>query len=146
MKGFASVYRALCFPAPFLAPFCTGVSIPCVRVRVLDIEPDTAAVAVTNNTGPLYTFQPVHPGCYSIEGEAQGFKVMNWFGFRIDYRLRQSRPAVSTIVDRQFVENMPLNGRSVQSGLRPSRAHAQHLFREWTIQRQRGSARNTCNT
>jgi hypothetical protein len=78
-------------------------------------------------------------GPYEITVEAKGFKIINQTGIRItvgageriDFNMEVGQPtesvtvtaepgptespAVATVVDRQLVENLPLNGRSFQS-------------------------------
>ena len=97
-------------------------------------------VAKTNGTG-AYTFASLPPGRYQITAEAPGFRtaahenVVLQVGqsARLDFSMelgdsRQSvivegsqqvlqatDGSVSTVVDRRFVENLPLNGRSFQN-------------------------------
>jgi carboxypeptidase family protein/TonB-dependent receptor-like protein len=115
----------------------TGLSIAGVHVRLIDIDRDTTVATVTNNSG-LYTFHAVHPGRYRMEVEAKGFRAVNVTGLTVntqanleqnfalaigsisesitvEAKAEEISPAVSTVIDRQFVENIPLNGRSFQT-------------------------------
>jgi len=118
----------------------TGLSITGAKVRLVDIDRDTTTGAATNASG-LYTFPSVRPGRYRMEVTAAGFKVVNVTGLIINvqdhieqnFRLQVGSVAesvtvtagaplvnttdatVSTVVDRQFAENLPLNGRSFQT-------------------------------
>jgi len=114
-----------------------GLSVGGAHVRLIDIDRDTAWAAATNSAG-LYTFHAVHPGRYRMEVEAKGFKVVNVTGLivntqaqleqnfalavgsvsesvTVEAKASDTSISVSTVVDRQFVENLPLNGRSFQS-------------------------------
>lgn len=94
----------------------------------------------TNDDG-LYTLVLQRPGNYQVTAEANGFQRAVIENLKVevaakitqDFRLQINREsqvvtvsangiqvntvdaAVSTVVNRQFVENMPLNGRSFQS-------------------------------
>lgn len=115
----------------------TGLSISGAHVRLIDIDRDTAEATVTNNSG-LYTFHAVHPGRYRMEVEAKGFKVVNVTSLTVNTQANLEQnfelsvgsvsesitveakasdisTSVNTVVDRQIVENLPLNGRSFQS-------------------------------
>jgi carboxypeptidase family protein/TonB-dependent receptor-like protein len=115
----------------------TGLSIAGVHVRLIDIDRDTTVATVTNNSG-LYTFHAVHPGRYRMEVEAKGFRAVNVTGLTVntqanleqnfalaigsisesitvEAKATEISPSVSTVVDRQFAENLPLNGRSFQT-------------------------------
>jgi carboxypeptidase family protein len=117
----------------------SGLSITGAHVKLVDIDRDTVASATTNGSG-LYTFPTVRPGRYRMEVQVAGFKVVNVTGLTVNLQdhLEQNfklavgsvsesvtveggalsigteSAAVSTVVDRKFVENMPLNGRSFQ--------------------------------
>jgi carboxypeptidase family protein len=114
-----------------------GRSVPGAKVRLIDIDRGTAEQSATNNAG-LYTFRAVHPGRYRMEVEARGFRLVNITGLTVntqanleqnfslsigsvsesvtvEAKATEISTSVNTIVDRQFVENLPLNGRSFQS-------------------------------
>ena len=118
----------------------SGLSITGAQLRLVDIDRDTTTGTVTNPSG-LYTFPSVRPGRYRMEVTAAGFKVVNVTGLVVNVQdhLEQNfklavgsvsesitveggaplvdteSAAVSTVVDRQFAENLPLNGRSFQT-------------------------------
>jgi hypothetical protein len=118
----------------------SGLNITGAQVRLVDIDRDTSASVPTNNTG-LYAFPIVRPGRYRMELTAAGFKVVNVTGLIVNvqdhieqnFRLQIGSVAesvtvtagaplvnttdgtVSTVVDRQFAENLPMNGRSFQT-------------------------------
>ena len=118
----------------------SGLSIIGAQVKLVDIDRDTTTGAATNASG-LYTFPSVRPGRYRMEVKAAGFKVVNVTGLVVNVQdhLEQNfklalgsvsesvtveagsslvdteSAAVSTVVDRQFAENLPLNGRSFQT-------------------------------
>ena len=118
----------------------SGLNITGAQVKLVDIDRDTGTSVTTNNTG-LYTFPSVRPGRYRMEVIAAGFKVVDVTGVTVNVQdhLEQNfklvvgsvsesitveggaplvdtdSATVSTVVDRQFAENIPLNGRSFQS-------------------------------
>jgi hypothetical protein len=114
--------------------------VPAARVRV--INQDTASERATTPDGSgLYSVPALPPGRYRMTVSADGFEsesrnditVETAQNVRIDFTLKigaskevvtvngnqsyvnQSDATVSTMVDRQFVENVPLNGRTLQS-------------------------------
>jgi hypothetical protein len=118
----------------------SGLNITGAQVKLVDIDRD-ASTSVTTNTSGLYTFPSVRPGRYRMEVTAGGFKVVNVTGLIVSVQdhLEQNfkltvgsvsesvtveggaslvdteSASVSTVVDRDFAENLPLNGRSFQS-------------------------------
>ena len=118
----------------------SGLNIASAQVKLVDIDRDTSTSATTSTTG-LYTFPSVKPGRYRMEVIAAGFKMVNVTGITVNVQdhLEQNfklvvgsasesitvesgatlvdaeSAAVSTVVDRQFAENLPLNGRSFQT-------------------------------
>jgi len=118
----------------------TGLSISGAQVKLVDIDRDTSTSAMTNSSG-LYTFPSVRPGRYRMEVTAAGFKIVNVTGLTVNVQdhLEQNfklavgsvsesvtveggaplvdteSATVSTVVDRNFAENLPLNGRSFQT-------------------------------
>jgi hypothetical protein len=118
----------------------SGLSITGAQVSLVDIDRDTTTGTTTTPSG-LYTFPSVRPGRYRMQVTAAGFKVVNVTGMTVNVQdhLEQNfklavgsvsesitveggaplvdieSAAVSTVVDRQFAENLPLNGRSFQT-------------------------------
>ena len=118
----------------------TGTVVPRAEVVLQSASRGTTTRTKTNENG-IYNFSAVNPGVYHITVRKEGFRQVDFVGLtanvqdHIDqnFRLRlgaasesitvsgnvatlnAESPAVSTVVDQQFVENMPLNGRSFQS-------------------------------
>ena len=118
----------------------SGLGVAGAHVKLVDIDRDTTTSAATNNSG-LYTFASVRPGRYRLEVDAAGFRIVNLTGLTLNvqdhieqnvrlqigsvaesvtveasaHQVNTSDATVSTVVDRQFAENLPLNGRSFQS-------------------------------
>jgi hypothetical protein len=118
----------------------TNAVVPKVTVELLDPATQTKQTAVTNGSG-FYTIPNVMPGQYTINVSGGGFqpetltdvtvtigaKVSLNFTLKIgpqteavtvdgnQEELNTTDASVSTVVNRNFVENLPLNGRSFQS-------------------------------
>jgi len=118
----------------------TNAVIPKVTVELLDPATQTRQTAVTNGSG-FYTIPNVMPGQYTLNVSGGGFqpetltnvtvtigaKVSLNFTLKIgpqteavtvdgsQEELNTTDASVSTVVNRNFVENLPLNGRSFQS-------------------------------
>jgi outer membrane receptor protein involved in Fe transport len=117
-----------------------GLTVAVAHVKLIDIDRDTTLATTTGQSG-LYMFPSVRPGRYRMEVTATGFKVVNVTGITVNVQdhLEQNfklalgsvsesvtvqggaplvdteSATVSTVVDRQFAENLPLNGRSFQT-------------------------------
>lgn len=115
----------------------TGLNISGAQVKLVDIDRETTSSVTTNSSG-LYTFPSVKPGRYRMEVLAAGFKVVNITGLTVNVQdhleqnfklvvgsvyesitvegdsstVNTEDAVVSTVVDRNFAENLPLNGRS----------------------------------
>ena len=118
----------------------TNAVIQGARVEVINLDTNVRYSSATNSEG-LYTVPNLPPGTYRIEVSRSSFKTaikpdivlhvqdvvaLNFTlavgstaeSVTVEGRapLVDTQPSsVSTVVDRQFVENMPLNGRSFQS-------------------------------
>lgn len=118
----------------------SGLSVAGAQVKLIDIDRDTSAIAATNSSG-LYTFASVRPGRYQMEVDAAGFRIVNVTGLTLNvqdhieqnfhlqvgsvsesvtveasaHQVDTTDATVSTVVDRQFAENLPMNGRSFQT-------------------------------
>ena len=118
----------------------SGLNITGAHVKLVDIDRDTSTNASTGTTG-LYMFPSVRPGRYRMQITVMGFKVVDVTGLIVNvqdhieqnFHLQVGSVAesvtvtagvplvdttdatVSTVVDRQFAENLPLNGRSFQT-------------------------------
>src|SRR6266404_2776846 len=117
-----------------------GSAVVGAQVVLTDVETNVESRTKTNNAG-LYVFVGVHPGKYRVAAGATGFKVLIKDGLVLHVqdelaenftlplgtvsevvtvsadatRVDTTDASVSTVVDRNFAENLPLNGRSFQS-------------------------------
>jgi len=117
-----------------------GAVVPGAQVEITNIETGIKTTTTTNNDG-LYVVPSLHPGRYRVIVRKDGFKeivktdivlhvqdnVAVNFSMEIGSvaesvtvtggtpLINTESAAVSTVVDRQFAENLPLNGRSFQS-------------------------------
>lgn len=117
----------------------SGALIPNVQITLTNTATNTALKTKTNNVG-IYNFPFVKPGKYSLVGENPGFAsytennitVSTAQALEVDFRLKIANGSqsvivdgsgaqintidagVSTVIDHQFVENIPLSGRSFQ--------------------------------
>src|SRR6266481_6945727 len=118
----------------------TGAVVPGAEVKLQSVERGAVGTTTTNNAG-IYVFPSVQPGQYQIRVDKAGFKQVDFLGlivnvqdhieqnFRMqigsvsesvtvsasDLHINTTDASVSTVVDRQFAENLPMNGRSFQT-------------------------------
>src|SRR5258707_3230538 len=118
----------------------TGAVVAGAEVRAVRIDTGTNYVSTTNTSG-LYLIVGLQPGRFRIFVTKQGFKqiqltdvtlnvqdtVSRNFSLEVgaasetvtvrgdDLHINTTDATVSTVVDRQFAENLPLNGRSFQT-------------------------------
>jgi hypothetical protein len=118
----------------------TGAVVPGAEVKLQSVDRGSAITATTNNAG-IYVFASVHPGPYQLTVHKPGFKQVDFLGLIVNvqdhieqnFRLQVGSVAesvtveasaatinttdatVSTVVDRNFAENLPMNGRSFQT-------------------------------
>src|SRR5260221_7581061 len=117
-----------------------GRSVPGVTVIITNLATNVASRTVTNDQG-IYRVPALQPGIYRITLLKDGFKSIVKSGVELHVQdvasinfelqigsvnetvtveagglvINTTDATVSTVVDRQFVENIPLNGRSFQS-------------------------------
>jgi hypothetical protein len=117
-----------------------GRSVPGVTVLITNLNTNVATRVVTNDQG-IYRVPSLQPGIYRITLLKDGFKSIVKSGIELHVQdiasinfelqlgsvsetvtvtagglnINTTDAAVSTVVDRQFVANIPLNGRSLQS-------------------------------
>lgn len=118
----------------------SGALVRGVEITLTNLKTNTVQHTRTNSAG-MYILSFVTPGSYSLNADASGFKpymqtnitVSTAQTLELDIRVQVGGPeqlvtvdgsgaqinttdaSVSTVVDRTFVENIPLNGRSFQS-------------------------------
>lgn len=118
----------------------SGAVVAGVSVDLLNVQQGTILKTKTNKVG-IYVFASVNAGQYSITARKQGFKQVDLVGvvanvqdhieqnFRLDIgsvsesvtvsatanNINTTDASVGTVIDRQFVENIPMNGRSFQT-------------------------------
>jgi outer membrane receptor protein involved in Fe transport len=117
----------------------TGAVVPGAAVTIVDLGTNTIRTAKTGPNGE-YTFSTLRPSHYKISVTAAGFKeslisdvelhTQDKISQNVALSLGESSDtvnvsaetpqlettaAVATTVDREFIENMPLNGRSFQA-------------------------------
>ena len=118
----------------------SGASVAGATVRLTDVDHGTAIEAPTGSNG-FYTFANVYPGNYRMDVEASRFKQVRLTGITVNELDNLERNlrlevgpvsesvtveadashvdiadgTVSTVVDRQAIDNLPLNGRSFQT-------------------------------
>src|ERR1044072_1162656 len=116
-----------------------GAVLPGANIAVISIAQGFQRTTATNDEG-IFVVPLLPPGNYTVKAEHEGFtpaefrdvilnvndqrtiklplKVGNVASQTVDVldspTLIDESPAVGTTVDRQFVSNLPLNGRSVQ--------------------------------
>lgn len=118
----------------------SGAVIANAKISIQNLGTNTQLATETNGEG-VYTFATLAPGVYRLTVEAQNFEKKAIDNLRIEtagkllqnielkvgavnaqvtieesgINVNTSDGAVSTVINRRFVENIPLNGRSFQS-------------------------------
>src|SRR6266478_1930581 len=114
----------------------TGAVVPGTTVRLIDLDRGLESQMTTGSAG-FYTFANVRPGHYRMEVEKSGFKLVRLTGITVNVQdnveenfklnvgnisesitveadkvnVNTTDGTVSTVIDRHFAENLPLNGR-----------------------------------
>jgi len=118
----------------------TGAVLSNVEIEIRNIDTNVAVTSSTNSEG-LYAIHSLSPGHYVISVHKQGFKTVSLTGLSLNVqdnlirnftlqigavsesitvnaesaKINTTDATVSTVVDRNFAENLPMNGRSFQS-------------------------------
>jgi len=118
----------------------SGAVVVDTEVEIRSVDTNLSTTVKTNQDG-FYTFPSLHPGRYQLSARKPGFKTVMVTQFILNAQDNVSRDfvlqvgsasesvtvtaetlninttdaTVSTVVDRQFADNLPLNGRSFQS-------------------------------
>jgi outer membrane receptor protein involved in Fe transport len=118
----------------------SGAVVNAAEIQLTNIETGVIGHTVSNQSG-LYVFSNVRPGRYRMTVDKAGFRQVVLTDLTVNVqevlgrnfslkvgavgesvtvsgdaaKINTTDASVSTVVDRQFVENMPLNGRSVQA-------------------------------
>ena len=117
----------------------TGAVIARAEVEIKNVETNLSEVRRTNSDG-LYSIPALRPGHYVISVRQAGFKTVALTGLELHVQdsvarnfvlevgsasesitvsaegeFLQPSPAVSTVINRQMLDAIPLNGRTVQS-------------------------------
>jgi hypothetical protein len=117
----------------------TGAAIPNAHLRLINTQTGTENDSITNNAGG-FVLPGVIPGVYTLRIRSDGFATTQVDGITLNIgdsknilirmrigpvsesvevdasglTLNDSNASVSTVVDRKFVGNLPLDGRSFQ--------------------------------
>jgi Carboxypeptidase regulatory-like domain len=117
-----------------------GRSVPGVTILVTNLSTNITSKAVTNDQG-IYRVPSLQPGIYRMTVGKEGFKSIVKSGIELHVQdvasinfelqigsvnetvtveagglvINTTDATVSTVVDRQFAENLPMNGRSFQT-------------------------------
>src|SRR5215469_5982153 len=118
----------------------SSASVPDAQIQITNLATNITITVTTNSAG-LYVAPSLKPGRYHIVATKQGFKSVDLSNLILNVQdvvnrdfvlevgatsesivvsaeaehLNTSAAAISTVIDRQFVENLPMNGRSFQT-------------------------------
>src|SRR5271154_5056191 len=127
----------------------TGAVIIGAQCKITNLETNVSITTTTNEDG-IYVLPDLHPATYRMTIEKEGFRTVIRPNLQLyvqdavnenftlavgpasesiivegdTFGLQTDSAAVSTVVNQQFVQNIPLNGRTFQSllGLTPGYA------------------------
>jgi Carboxypeptidase regulatory-like domain/TonB dependent receptor len=134
---------ALADPTAVVTGFITdpvGKAVPGASVTVVNLDTGVATTVKSNDSG-FYTSPPLEPGTYRATAVKEGFKSTSKPGLELHVHdtlsvnlaleigsvsqsvtvasgaspINTTDGSVSTVIDQQLVENLPLNGRSFQT-------------------------------
>ena len=118
----------------------SGAVVAGAQVEIRNVDTNLAVMSGTNGDG-LYTIPSLHPGHYVISVRKAGFKTVSVTQLDLNVqdnvvrnfvlevgsssesitvtaevaKINTTDATVSTVVDRNFADNLPLNGRSFQT-------------------------------
>ena len=115
----------------------SGAVVAGANVRITDAGEGSTRAALSTHAG-IFTFTLLKPGSYTLSVSRQGFSSENYEGLNLSVGQTLSLPirlkvgassevitvsassvdestSVGTVVNRELIENIPLNGRSFQS-------------------------------
>jgi hypothetical protein len=118
----------------------SGAVVAGAEVEIRNVDTNLAVMSATNGDG-LYTIPSLHPGHYVISVRKAGFKTVSVTQLDLNVqdnvvrnfmlqvgsssesvtvtaegeKVNTTDGTVSTVVDRHFAENLPMNGRSFQT-------------------------------
>src|SRR5580698_8990403 len=116
----------------------SGAVIVGAECKITNIETNVSTITTTNRDG-IYVIPDLRPAIYRLTIQKEGFRTVVRLGLQLyvqdavnenftlaigptsesitvtNLGLQTDSVSVSTVVDDQFVQNMPLNGRSFQS-------------------------------
>ncbi len=118
----------------------SGAVVPQAEIEIKNVETNVSVVRTTNSEG-LYSIPSLHPGHYLISVRKPGFKTVTLTELTLNvqdnvvrnfqlqlgaisesmtvtadaYNVNTTDATVSTVVNRQFAEDIPMNGRSFQT-------------------------------
>src|SRR5216683_5492696 len=118
----------------------SGAVVLGAEVEIKNVETNVSVIRATNSDG-LYTIPSLHPGHYLISVRKAGFKTVTVTELTLNVQdnvvrnfqlqvgsisesmtitadaatVNTTDATVSTVVDRNFAENLPMNGRSFQT-------------------------------
>jgi hypothetical protein len=118
----------------------SGAIVPGAKVEIQSVEQGIVTATVTDGAG-IYVFPSVHPGQYRIAVQKEGFRRVDVLDLVVNVQdhieqnfslqvgsisesitvsggaplVNTEDASVSTVVDRNFAENLPMNGRSFQT-------------------------------
>lgn len=118
----------------------TGAVVQDASLHLVNVDQGIEVSTKTNASG-IYNFPSVQPGRYRIQVEHAGFKASDLVGLTVNVQdnleenfrleagsitetvtvdsdannLNTTDASVSTVIDRKFVESIPMNGRSFQT-------------------------------
>jgi Carboxypeptidase regulatory-like domain/TonB-dependent Receptor Plug Domain len=136
MPGFAQLSTATVMG---IVQDSSKASLPDARVKLINARTGTENDSITNGQGG-FILPGILPGAYTLQIERQGFSTTQLYGIILNVgdtkdllirmrigsvtesvtvdasglTLNATDASVSTVVDRRFVANVPLNGRSFQ--------------------------------